>query len=165
MFCTYPEDVMPLAMENLGDMYAYAVERWNYDIDNFQKLFLESGTAKAFESGDVELIGGMSGSELANYVLWASGLPQRELDHGYDFSSPEYLAGRTAAQYQRISGWSFEELHRVLPMSRIVELVSPPEMDDHDMFLAVSDELCRICNPEAWETMLEYEERQWNTCR
>ena len=155
MFCTYPDSVMPEAMETLGIMYVYAVECMHFAIDDFQKLFLDSGTAEAFAAGSADLICGMSGIELANYVLWASDLPQREIEVGYQTTADEYLAGRAVAQYQKISGWSFQEIHALLPMSRIVELVSLPEMDDHDMFLAIADELCKIGNPEVWKMIDE----------
>ena len=35
--------------------------------------------------GDIKLICGMSEAELANYVLWASNLPQRHLEAGSNF--------------------------------------------------------------------------------
>ena len=155
----YPECLLPSAMKNLGDMYAYVTTHWEFSLDAFQELFLSSGTAASFQAGNIELICGMSGMELANYVLWRAGLPQRDLICGpIPHDVPGYTAGRAVAMYQRISERSFHEIHRSISMSRIADLlwgVGLFHFDDTDLINIIGDELCRIESPEYWKKTQE----------
>lgn len=146
MFFPYPERFIPNAMCNLGEMYGYAVHTLKYDIDEFQKIFLESGVAAKFEVGNIEVIVGMSGYELAYYVLWETELPSTNLPlTPISHSTRSYFAGSSVAQLQRLSGRTFENIHSYLPMSKIENMaVACQNLDDTEVFNKLYDELIKV---------------------
>lgn len=152
MFVTYPERCIPYAREALGEMYEYALSRWNFSLDEFQKLFIESGVAQGFAAGAPDLICPVSGASVANFVLMESNMPQRTLDCDYISHTPSAYVAGSAALYQRKSGRSFEELHVSLPMSKISELLEgKSELSDYEIITILTYELCKIEDPECRE--------------
>ena len=69
MIRAYDKLYLEKARTNLGRMLDFAVYDLHYEIDIFFDLFVTSGVAARFESGDFTLIAGMSGVELA-YRYW-----------------------------------------------------------------------------------------------
>ena len=125
MVFAYPESFIPDAMKNLGEMYEVAVHHYNYDIDDFQNIFLDCGVADGFSAGSIDLICGMTGKELFNYVLWSAKLKQVKLDRKeVSNNTDEYLAGASIAKFQRLTGKTFQEIHKFLPMSYVCQFVS-----------------------------------------
>ena len=62
------------AMRNLGGMLDYAVNDCSISMRTFLEMFILSGKAELFECGNPSLISGMSGEELAIFVIQKSGL-------------------------------------------------------------------------------------------
>lgn len=56
-------------MLRMGDMLEYACLDCDYDPDSFWKMFIYSGLARRFEVGDVSVIAGKFGPELAFIVM------------------------------------------------------------------------------------------------
>ena len=96
------------AMRNLGGMLDFAVNDCSISMGTFLEMFILSGKAELFECGNPSLIAGMSGEELAIFVIQKSGLtyeipasifrPER---------SAEYWCGWILAYLQWETGWPF----------------------------------------------------------
>ena len=74
MIRAYDKVYLDKARTVLGRMLDFAVYDLKYDITEFFDLFIKSGVAKRFETGDFTVIVGMSGVELAYEVLEQSGV-------------------------------------------------------------------------------------------
>ena len=71
MTCAYSELYLSDAKKNLATMFDYAVNDCKYDIDWVVELFVKSGYAKRFETGNPAVIAGMSGVELARDIVYS----------------------------------------------------------------------------------------------
>ena len=109
----YAETYLNDAMNNLGDMFDYAVYDCKYELDDFYSFFLFSGVAEAFGKGNPKYIAGMSGPELAKEVLFKTkgSRPNAEISENID-KSAEYWSGWILAYYQWYSGRSFTDLYK-----------------------------------------------------
>ena len=111
MMYAYDESYIEGAMIRLGDMIEYACLDMNYDSDNFFKMFIMSGIARRFEIGDVSVVAGRSGPELAQMVL-------TDVDHVKDFKEPVwreyrsdlYWCGWALAYFQWHEKMTFKEI-------------------------------------------------------
>lgn len=111
MMYAYDESYIEGAMIRLGDMIEYACLDMNYDSDNFFKMFIMSGIARRFEIGDVSVVEGRSGPELAQMVL-------TDVDHVKDFKEPVwreyrrdlYWCGWALAYFQWHEKMTFKEI-------------------------------------------------------
>ena len=126
MIFAYPEMFVYSAKDKLGIAYEYATSTLRYSIDEFQDIFLSSGVDEEFEAGNVEIILGMSGYELVNYILRRSGSSTTVVC--FNKIKPKahmstYYAGSSAALFQSYSGLSFKDIHKYLPMSYIETFV------------------------------------------
>ena len=97
----YDGSLIIRSSDSLGRMLDFAVHSLRQDAASMMDLFCASGLASLFEHGDIKVIAGMSGIELAYETLERSGLtcervPQR---HTKGFSS-EYWCGYALARMQ-----------------------------------------------------------------
>lgn len=119
----YSEFYLNDAKECLADMLDYAVNDCGFQIDWFASLFLTTGYAKKFESGNPAVISGMSGVELAREIITKAygdkKLPEVKAGEG---ASPEYWAGWALAEYQWASGHSFQDIFERVPLSDILKM-------------------------------------------
>ncbi len=107
----YSELYLDDAMHNLGDMVEYAVLDCGYDPDEFFGWFISSGIAAKFEKGNPKFITGMSGAELAEVVLKATGIAAPGVTPSHpDLKGREYWAGWIYAYYQWHTGRRFEDI-------------------------------------------------------
>lgn len=132
MIHAYNEEYLDDAMKNLGDMMDYAVNCCGYQADKFFDLFISSGIASKFESGNPKYVTGMSGVELAQAVL-------RSTNGITDFPEPafvdeygrEYWAGWILAYYQWMKGMRFEDIvFDGLPISKVCDMYILHEADE-----------------------------------
>ena len=101
MIRAYDKVYLDKARTALGRMLDFAVYDLKYDIAEFFDLFIKSGVAKRFETGDFAVIVGMSGVELAYEVLDQSGVKCERIQPNYTASrSEEYWTGWALAYYQ-----------------------------------------------------------------
>jgi len=111
MIHAYDEMYVEGAMIRMGDMLEYACLDCGYDPDGFWKMFLQSRVARRFEIGDVSVVAGKSGPELAYMVLSA-------IDHKEAFPEPIwredrsdlYWSGWVLAYYQWYTAQSFSAI-------------------------------------------------------
>ena len=87
----YDETYLDDAMNNLGDMFDYAVNDCGFDAEDFFGHFIISGVAEAFERGNPKYVAGLSGPELASEVIYRtfSSRPDTPSAENID-KSPEY---------------------------------------------------------------------------
>ena len=109
--CAYAETYLDDAMNNLGDMFDYAVYGCKYPLAEFFDYFLVSGVADAFGKGNPKYVAGLSGPELASEIIFRTKgyRPEEPVSECID-KSPEYWAGWVMAYYQWYSAYSFAQL-------------------------------------------------------
>ena len=101
MIHAYDKVYLEKARVSLGRMLDFAVYDLGFDLTDFFNLFLASGVAKDFGTGDFTLLAGKSGVELAYEVLERSGRPIKRLRPRYCTErSEEYWTGWALAYYQ-----------------------------------------------------------------
>lgn len=136
MMRAYNEMHLDDAMYSLADMLEFAVCDLQYDIDDFFDLFIQSKVAKEFALGNPKYIAGMSGYELAYEVIYhtyaqrISIAPMHRVD-----KTPAYWVGWALAYYQWLTGFSFEKIHRALPLYDLLRWY--PTMHETDITVFV----------------------------
>lgn len=150
MIHAYDKVYLDKARTVLGRMLDFAVYDLKYDITEFFRLFIESGTAGQFECGDFSVITGMSGVELAYHVLEKSGIPfQRMIPNYTPDRSQEYWTGWALAHYQWETSLTFAEIVRYIPIKDIMALYSPYHEMDIRQFTDRMNTLYRTAKPES----------------
>lgn len=141
MIRAYEETYLNDAMNNLGDMFDYAICDLGYAPETFFSQFLISGVAECFEKGNPKYIAGLSGLELAGEVIYRTeGIRPTEESFGKIDKSPEYWTGWILAYYQWYTAYSFAYLNkRRLTISRILSLYPTLHEADLSKFVSVAD--------------------------
>lgn len=141
MIRAYEETYLNDAMNNLGDMFDYAICDLGYAPETFFSQFLISGVAECFERGNPKYIAGLSGLELAGEVIYRTeGIRPTVESSGEIEKSPEYWTGWILAYYQWYTAYSFAYLNkRKLTMSRILSLYPTLHEADVSKFISVAD--------------------------
>ena len=125
----------PLYLEKgrttLGCMLHYAAHGIHMPLRKYYPLFLATGVADRFGSGEVSVLAGSSGIELVHRVLERAGIPRKHATQKADLSrSKEYWAGWALGYYQWKSGKRFADIEARVPIDRIRQMYSPyHEMD------------------------------------
>ena len=112
----YDEMYVEGAMVRMGDMLEYACLDCDYDPDSFWSMFIRSGLARRFEIGDVSVVAGKSGPELAYMVL-------SRADHRRNFPKPKWREDRSDLYW---CGWvlAYYQWDRDVTFSRIWDRIS-----------------------------------------
>ena len=128
---TYDEMYLEKARIALGRMFEFAVYQLGYSINEFFDLFISSGMAKRFENGDVSVLVGKSGVEIAYEVLYNTYGEVKNVEIEYTVNrSAEYWVGWVLAYYQWYSRKRFFEINKEISLEKIIMLYSPyHEMD------------------------------------
>ncbi len=143
MIRAYDETYLDDAMNNLGDMFEYAVNDCGYEADVFYDHFIISGIAAAFEKGNPKFVAGMSGPELASEVIYRvfRFRPDAPVSENAD-KSPEYWAGWILAYYQWYSARSFKFTRdNGLNMARVLTLYPTLHEADQTKFVDVANQI------------------------
>ena len=149
MIRAYDKVYLDKARTVLGRMLDFAVYDLHYDIAEFFNLFITSGTAARFESGDFSVLVGMSGAELAYEVLSASNLAFERITPNYTANrSEEFWTGWALAYYQWETAMTFAEIIRYIPLRDIQALYSPYHEMDIRQFVDQMNTLYRAAKPE-----------------
>lgn len=123
MIHAYNELYLCDAKDSLSDMIYYAVNDYGLDADWFASLFVITGYAQKFETGNPSIIAGMSGIELARLVIEKAynktDFPPARYSDG---ASPEYWAGWVLAEYQWYTGRRFRDIFERIPLSSIIAM-------------------------------------------
>jgi len=149
MIYAYDKIYLDKARTALGRMLDFAVYDLHYDIEEFFQLFITSGIASRFASGEVSLLVGMSGVELAYEVLEQSNISFERIKPNYTINrSPEFWTGWALAYYQWETSLDFAEIVRYVPIKDILALYSPYHEMDIRHFTDKMTELYREAKPE-----------------
>ena len=143
----YDETYLNDAMNNLGDMFDYAVNDCGYDAEEFFTHFIISGVAQAFEKGNPKYVAGLSGPELAYEVVFRTFKIRSDIQPSEDTDkSAEYWAGWILAYYQWHSARSFGFMQKNdLNMERVLSLYHPLHEADVSKFVDVADRIIEKC--------------------
>ena len=94
MMHAYDKLYLEKARAALARMLDFAVYDLHQDLTSFFDLFISSGVAPLFEQGDIHILVGKSGVELAYEVLDRSGLAYERVKPQYSMDrSEEYWTG------------------------------------------------------------------------
>ncbi len=128
MMNAYDRTYLERARISLGRMLDYAVHDLKYDITVFWEIFLSSPVSKQFERGEVSVLVGKSGVELA---LMVSGKEKEYAKPCFsEEKSEEYWLGWAMAYYQWKTCLSFSQITELVPIKEIQRMYSPyHEMD------------------------------------
>ena len=149
MIRAYDRVYLDKARTALGRMLDFAVYDLKYDIAEFFHLFIKSGVAERFETGDFAVIVGMSGVELAYEVLEQSGVERERMKPNYTVNrSEEFWVGWALAYYQWETSMSFAEIVRYVPIKDIIALYSPYHEMDIRQFVDKVNAMYKAAKPE-----------------
>ncbi len=119
----YSEEYLYSAQRIMGDMFDYASDSYEMDLDVFFGMFLVSDVAYQFQTGNPGYVAGKTGCELVKEVIRQSGLSLPELpEEMYLDKSPEYWAGWALAFYQWYTGKSFQRIHKAVSIDEILKM-------------------------------------------
>lgn len=127
----YSELYIEDAMENLGEMFDYAIVDCGISPEQFFEWFIRSGISEHFEKGNPKYIAGMSGVELASEVIFHTTGTRLEITPiRKESRSPEYWAGWIMAYYQWYRGIRFSHMtENGLSVSKVLSLYLLHEAD------------------------------------
>lgn len=150
MMHAYDKNYLTHAQTVLGRMLDFAVYDLEYDIVKFFDLFIASGIAKDFGKGDVSLLAGKSGVEIALDVLECTKGRAKYIRPQYSADrSEEYWTGWALAYYQWETSLDFEEIIHYITIKDIQALYSPYHEMDIRQFVDKMNEQYRTAKPEA----------------
>ncbi|QFJ55381.1 helix-turn-helix domain-containing protein [Pseudobutyrivibrio xylanivorans] len=121
------------AMLNLAEAFDVAVNGYNFTLNFFMQLFINSGIAHQFEVGNPRYLVGKSGTELVDTVVTkVYGIDGRkEVDTSYTPPTVEYWTGWVLAYYQWSSGKSFRDIQKIITVEELSKKYNPyHEMDE-----------------------------------
>lgn len=149
MIHAYDNIYLEKARTVLGRMLDFAVHDLKYDLSDFFDLFIQSGIAKRFETGDFTVITGMSGAELAYTILEQSDIKKERIKPNYTANrSEEFWLGWALAYYQWATSLSFAEIIQNIPLKEILALYSPYHEMDIRQFVDKMNMLYQAKKPE-----------------
>lgn len=149
MIHAYDKVYLDKARTALGHMLDFAVYDLKYDIAEFFDLFIKSGVAERFETGDFTIISGMSGVEIAYKVLEQSGVERERIKPNYTASrSEEFWTGWALAYYQWETSMSFAEIVQYVPIKDILALYQPYHEMDIRQFVDKVTAMYKAAKPE-----------------
>ena len=133
----------------LARMLDFAVYDLHQDLTSFFDLFISSGVAQLFEQGDIHILVGKSGVELAYEVLDRSGLAYERVTPQYSMDrSEEYWTGWALAYYQWETAQSFAEITQYIPIRDIQAMYDPYHEMDIRQFCDAMNECLRRAKSE-----------------
>ena len=136
----YKKTYLNGAMRNLAVMLDCGVRKYGYSIEDFYQKFLSCDVSRQFAAGNPRYLVGMSGAELADSVVEASGGTVLEENDGTYTVGPEYWAGWVLAYYQWLSCRSFAYMHRKgLGINEVVSMYYPLHEADLSKFAAAAN--------------------------
>ena len=131
-------------MRNLAVMMDCGVRKYGYPIDEFYNKFLSCDVSRQFAKGNPRYLVGMSGAELADMVVEASGHSISTKNDGTYNVGPEYWVGWVLAYYQWRSRRSFSYMqHKGLGVNEVISMYYPLHEADVMKFADAADEIIK----------------------
>lgn len=150
MINAYDKSYLTPAKKSLGRMLDFACNELKFEAGEFWDMFMRSGVADRFESGESRLLAGMSGVELAYEVLDRSGARYRRVREPAcsPDKSPEYWAGWALAHYQWQRNLAFAEISNIVSIEDVIAMYDPYHEMDISHFVDELDRLYRGVHPD-----------------
>ena len=149
MLHAYDKLYLEKAQYALARMLDFAVYELDYSLKKFFDLFIKTGVADRFGSGDYELLVGRSGVELAYTVLEEAGIPLDRIPAHYPIDRSEvYWTGWVLAYYQWYTALSFAEITEAVSITEIAAMYTPYHEMDIRQFTDHMNELYLKANPD-----------------
>ena len=127
-------------MRNLAVMMDCGVRKYGYTIGEFYQRFLSCDVSRQFAAGNPRYLVGMSGAELADCVVEASGGTVSSENDGTYTVGPEYWAGWALAYYQWLTRRSFAYMQgKGLGINEVVAMYYPLHEADLSRFAAAAN--------------------------
>ena len=138
----YKKTYLNGAMRNLAVMMDCGVRKYGYPIEEFYQKFLACDVSRQFSAGNPRYLVGMSGAELADSVVEATGGTVMKENDGTYSVGPEYWAGWALAYYQWLSCRSFAYMLKMgLGISEVVAMYYPLHEADLSKFADAADRI------------------------
>lgn len=149
-FHAYSKLYLTSAKKSLGRMLDFACNELKFEAGEFWDMFMRSGVADRFGSGESRLLAGMSGVELAYEVLDRSGARYRRVREPAcsPDKSPEYWAGWALAHYQWMRNLAFAEISNIVSIEDVIAMYDPYHEMDISHFVDELDRLYRGVHPD-----------------
>lgn len=143
MIHAYSESYLSDAKCSMAEMLDYAINDCKLNIDWFTALFLQSGYARQFETGNPGILSGLSGIELARAVLTAVNCEDDIKTPSFpEDRSPEYWAGWALAEYQWFSARTFKDIFSKISASKMVQMYPAYHEMDISQFIETMEGIC-----------------------
>ena len=120
----YPEIYLDDAMRTLAEMTEYCFDFREGNLDDLFKKFVISGYAKRWESGDPQIICGLSGAELYDRIMEKCGFPYEESDN----EDAEIAVYDTGCAYWCGYMLSFYQWNRDIPFRLVLDAVTQADL-------------------------------------
>ena len=138
----YKKTYLNGAVRNFAVMLDCGVRKYGYTIEEFYDKFLASDVSRQFAKGNPRYLVGLSGAELADTVVEASGGTVLEENDGTYTVGPEYWAGWVLAYYQWLRSCSFSYMRRKgLGIKEVVSMNYPLHEADLSRFADAADSI------------------------
>ncbi len=122
-FKNYDKCFLDYTMSNFGEAFDYASYAYNLSLDQFLQYFISSGYALRYEDGDINVILGMSGTELVLNVFYKLNIQEKIVKPNNSISfSKEFWAGWILCLFQYETQFPFSYIHSLLKMEDILNL-------------------------------------------
>ena len=145
----YPECYRNRAQAVLGCMLDFGVNILSMPLEEFWGYFLVSPLSREFAWGDIRLLTGVSGIELAWKILGRGESPDPPPEApGSEERSQEYWTGWALARYQWETTMEFEEITRVIPINKIRDMYHPFHEMDTAAFVEAMNQRYRASHRE-----------------
>lgn len=141
----YGDEYLWDASNTLGEAFDCAVNRVDFDLQEFFELFITTGVAEHFGQGNPRYIAGMSGPELVLHVTSEAGLDAgiAIVDYAQPYETPEYWCGWILAYYQWATGRTFRSIASVCSVNEVLELYHPLHEASEEKFVELMENRAR----------------------
>lgn len=120
---SYSKYFLDYVMQNFGEAFDYANYAYNLSLDEFMSYFINSGYASKFENGDMNVVLGMSGTELVLNVFYELSIKEKIYKPRNSITfSPEFWTGWILCLFQYETQFPFSYINSLLKMDDILSL-------------------------------------------
>jgi len=145
MIHAYPESYLSKAQSTLGDLFDYSINVFGISGENFIKLFKGSILCKRLELGDVALVAGKSGIELAMELIEETFGTSVIIEPEYrPERSAEYWIGWAVCYFQWYSSVTYSDIFNVYSFEDLKNLYITLHEADISKFVQITSE--RLCS-------------------
>ena len=141
MIKAYNEIYLSRMRSTIADAFVYAIEDCNINPNSFLDMISASRIIKRIENGELSIIQGISGVELAMEIINDTTVKENDivpLSH-YD-RSENYWIGYAYAHYQWYTSRTFENIFAAIPYDEMLRLYHTLHEVDISKFVDIAEE-------------------------